>query len=144
MLLEFPDDVKLCIFAYLDVISLSNISFVSIVQGYVICLPHLPVLNQTCHELKTFMLKKPVWLNALENMRLRRPIPLPSWEQSSRDASAEVPVERLIEAVTRAAKVECNWSKDIIRPTRYEQRTQPLAEGDQLEWYLTLSQKVLF
>ena len=84
--------------------------------------------------MKEFANKKSVWLDALEGMRLRRPIPLAHWEKSSRSASVAVSLERLRDAVIRAAKIERSWSREIVVPTRYEQRTVEMAEGDRLEW----------
>ena len=134
MLLDLLDDIKFSILCYLDVRSLLNLSGVNNVQ----CLPFARLIlyqNQTCHHFQSLIAEKTVWLDALENIRSRRAVPLAYWEQSSRSASASLPLERLKSAVVRAAKLEYNWSKPIIRPTRFTRETFALSENsDNLRW----------
>jgi len=132
MLLDLLDDIKFSILCYLDVRSLLNLSGVN--NGSASTL-RVTDLNQTCHRFQSLITEKTVWLDALENIRSRRAIPLAYWEQSSRSASASLPLERLKSAVVRTAKLEYNWSKPIIRPTRFTRETFALSEnGDHLRW----------
>jgi len=138
MFLQLLDDIKILVLRYLDVRSLLDLSAVSRFlwsRSSVWASYSYLSLNQTCHQCRALIADKSVWLDALENMRCKRPIPLAYHEQASRGASADVPLERLRNGVVQAAKIEHNWSKDVIRPTRFKREKFPLKEdSDRLRW----------
>ncbi|KAG8784979.1 hypothetical protein FRC15_002233 [Serendipita sp. 397] len=119
-LYKIPEEIMLSIIGHLDVRSMLN-------------------FMQTCKYLLYYLDRKSVWLDALETILLRRPVPLSYRNLASRGTTAELPLDDVRRAVRRATRLEYVFKQDTIAPSRVICRDGYFGPGnDRLHWVWNL------